>query len=287
MTNQSKQPLIFDIKRFALDDGPGIRTTVFLKGCPLSCVWCQNPEGISHLPEVAYSPEICLKCGDCEKVCPENAVKLNPEFHLRREVCTGCGLCAKSCPTAALKTMGNYYPTEELFNILIADKSFYLASKGGVTFSGGEPTLYIDYLSKIMDKLKQNNIHLALQTSGIFNFNEFKLYILPLTDLIFFDLKIFDQQKHKKYTGLKNKKILDNLKRLHLETKARVIVRTPLIPQITDTQANLRAIETFISKLEKYKWLLLPYNPGGILKRKRLGKALPMEFPQGEILSSI
>ena len=163
MRKNEGHPLIFDIKHFALDDGPGIRTTVFLKGCSLSCQWCHNPESINSGHEIAFFAHLCINCGDCQAVCPEDAVCVDGTNRIEREKCTRCQKCVDKCPTTALKSIGKYYTVAELAEFLKSDHIFYETSKGGVTFSGGEPTLYMDYVGDVMKELKNDNIHIAIQ----------------------------------------------------------------------------------------------------------------------------
>jgi len=272
-------PMIFDIQRFSLDNGPGIRTTVFFKGCPLSCGWCHNPESKRSGPEIAFYPHLCLGCGDCKKNCPQDAISLKDTGRIIRKKCTVCGRCTKECPTGALKMIGQYYSVDYLIELLLRDRNFYEISKGGVTFSGGEPTLFMDYLSQVVRVLKGEDIHLALQTCGMFDWLEFQEKIWPYVDLIFYDLKIFDPQKHRQYTGVGNEKILENFiylskqkdkgkdKILSSTSKIipkTIIPRTPLIPNITDTSENLSQIADFVKRLGYSTHELLPYNPVGV-----------------------
>lgn len=273
------KPLIFDIRRFALDDGPGIRTTVFFKGCRLSCMWCQNPESISPETEIAFYPSLCIHCGDCEINCPENAARLDYPSRIVKERCVSCGTCVSKCPSTALKIVGKYYSVPELIEELKKDRVFYETSHGGVTFSGGEPTLHMDYLSDVMAQLKKNGIHVAIQTSGMFDITEFKKILLPHIDLIFYDIKIFNPHKHREYTGMGNQTILENFISLTEEKKSEIIPRTPLIPGITATEENLQQIATFVRNAGCKKYELLPYNPGGIAKMKFFGKTAPPVLP--------
>ncbi|HWQ71140.1 MAG TPA: glycyl-radical enzyme activating protein [Desulfitobacteriaceae bacterium] len=267
-------PLIFDIRRGSFDNGPGIRTTVFFKGCPLRCVWCHNPESMESCRELAFYPEHCLKCGECFKVCPSQAITLEGNLRINRTKCNLCADCAKICPAGALKVVGQYYPVNKLLELLLRDKVFYQVSGGGVTFSGGEPLLFINYLSEIIQALKQEKIHTAIQTAGYFSFPEFAAKILPYLDLVMFDLKIYDSAKHKYYTGYGNKVILDNFTRLPAG-KVSVIPRVPLIPNITAVPENLIRIAEFLRKHSCRNYSLLPFNPGGISKWERLGKDIP------------
>jgi pyruvate formate lyase activating enzyme len=269
------EPLIFDIRRFTLDDGPGIRTTVFLKGCPLSCIWCQNPESICREAEIAFYPALCIQCGDCEKACPEKAVRMNYPGRIIRERCVSCGVCVEKCPSTALKIVGKHYAGKELIEELLKDRIFYETSCGGVTFSGGEPALHMDYLCEVIRELKKNNIHIALQTSGFFDMQEFRKKLLTSLDLIFYDIKLYDSQKHRKYTGVGNEEILDNFISLADDRKEIIVPRTPLVPGITATEENLQQIAKFVRKAGCEKYEFLPYNPGGITKIKTIGKPLP------------
>ncbi len=275
----SSKPLIFDIHHFTLDDGPGIRTTVFLKGCPLSCLWCQNPESMDREGEIAFYANRCIDCGDCRKVCPEDAIRQDHQERIDRRRCTLCGECARECPTNAIKMIGEFYSIHDLVDILMSDHIFYETSKGGVTFSGGEPTLYMDHVSETIKELKKNSVHIAVQTCGMFDLSEFKTKLLPLLDLIFYDIKLFDPEKHKKYTGKSNKQILNNFVELLKEPDIKMIPRVPLIPGITATSDNLLNISHFLKNAGCTTYQLLPYNPGGISKRITLGKRVPEGLP--------
>ncbi len=211
MIENQGRPLIFDIKHFALDDGPGIRTTIFLKGCPLACQWCHNPESIDSNREIAFYAHLCINCGDCQAVCPENAICLEVASRIDRKKCTLCKKCVDECPSTALKSIGRYYPVAELLEILKGYYIFYETSQGGVTFSGGEPTLYVDYVGEVIKGLKKDNIHVAIQTAGTFDVSEFRSKLLPYVDLIFYDLKFIDPVVHKKYTGQSNSRIFSSV----------------------------------------------------------------------------
>ena len=268
---EHKRPLIFDPHHFTLDDGPGIRTTVFLKGCPLSCVWCHNPESIKSGPEVAFHANLCIACGDCEKACPERAIDLKDADRIDRAGCTACGKCVQACPTTALKTVGRYYSVDNLIERLHDDQAFYQTSNGGVTFSGGEPTLYTDYVGEVMKGLKAQGIHIAIQTSGMFSLHDFETKLLPYIDLVFYDIKLFDPDKHKAFVGRGNGQILDNFTALAKGTEVEIIPRVPLVPDITATRDNLARIDNFLKGKRCGKCEFLPYNSGGAPKRMALG----------------
>jgi pyruvate formate lyase activating enzyme len=272
-------PLIFDIHRFALDDGPGIRTTVFLKGCRLSCSWCHNPESMRVKSEIAIYPDICLHCGSCSTVCPEAAISDITSLQIDRSLCTACGRCADSCPTTAIRKVGKKYSANELVEILLRDKHFYHASGGGVTFSGGEPTLWMNFLSTVLSALKAEGLHTTIQTSGLFDYDNFSQNILPYIDLIMFDIKFVDATKHKKFTGQNNALILKNFRSLTEKASSRILPRVPLVPNITATQGNLLQIASFLADLGYHQCSLLPYNPAGIEKWRTLGLKVPLHLP--------
>ncbi|MEN6487516.1 MAG: glycyl-radical enzyme activating protein [Smithella sp.] len=270
-----KLPLISDIHRFALDDGPGIRTTVFLKGCPLACPWCHNPEAVSPEAEIAYHAEKCIHCGDCALACKTGAISMETLERIDRTKCNSCGKCADICPTLALKRIGVYYPPHQLVEELLRDRVFYETSGGGVTFSGGEPTQHMDYLSAVMKLLKQNGISIAIQTAGFFDLDEFTDKLLPYLDLIFYDIKFIDAGEHKRWTGKDNKIILANFLELTKKNNDLIIPRIPLIPGITATKDNLIRIADFIRAAGYDRCQLLDYNSAGQAKRSYLGKAVP------------
>ncbi len=267
--------IIFDIKRFAIHDGPGIRTTVFFKGCPLKCIWCHNPEGISPSKEMMYFEYKCIKCKTCEKMCPSKAIYFEGENHrIRREVCDICGICDENCPSGALKIVGIEITVQELIKEIEKDVLLYDSSGGGVTFSGGEPLMQHEFLKEVLKRCKEKRIHTAVDTSG-FTKRKVLESIISYVDLFLYDFKIFDDEKHIKFTGVSNKIIKENLKFL-IEKNKDVIVRIPLIPEINDDEEVYKILD-FLSPFKKLKEVhILPYHDVRE-KYKRLGKNYLME----------
>jgi len=282
--------IIFDIKRYAIHDGPGIRTTIFMKGCPLSCWWCHNPEGISPKPELIYFEYKCIHCHTCVKVCPENAISFdeNEIQHVDREKCTGCGVCASACPTSALRLVGRVITVEELLTEIEKDIKLYDDSDGGVTFSGGEPLSQPKFLVESLKELKKRYIHTTIDTSG-YAPKEVLKQILPHTDLFLYDIKLYDSGEHEKYTGVPNDIIIENLKFLTGQGKE-VILRFPIIPGITDTDKNVKGWANFISGIKGINEIdLLPFHDVSE-KFRRVGREYKMAIhhrPPDEILKWI
>ncbi len=248
---------IFDIERSSFVDGPGIRTTVFFKGCNLRCEWCHNPESQSANSEMLFYKNKCTDCGKCKEKCPYSLEK-----------CDFCGKCTIYCPQGAREICGREYSVDEVFDIIKKDISFYESSGGGVTFSGGECMLQIDFLAEILKKCKKAGIHTAVDTAGHVPFEYFER-ILPFTDLFLYDVKCLDTEKHKSYTGVGNEKILDNLKKL-LKIGAKVIIRVPIISGINDSEEEIKAIKKLCENAEKVE--LLPYHSMGEHKFSALGR---------------
>jgi pyruvate formate lyase activating enzyme len=278
--------LIFDIKRDCSEDGPGIRTTVFFKGCPLACVWCHNPEGIAAGPSISFSADRCdpNRCGGyaCLTVCPMRALGLNPEnkkIRIDHAACTRCDECFDACPTRALAPVGNWWTLKELTEKVLIDKKFFEATGGGVTISGGEPTLQMEFLHHFLAALKQHGINTGLETSGMFPLELFQTDILPYLDFIYFDLKLIDPEESKKYTGGSSEPILKNFLFLNHEAAIPVIARIPLIPEITATQKNLNDISRFLKKFGITACTLMPYNPLWQDKAEKCGIPLRYSHP--------
>ena len=265
---------IFDIKRFAIHDGPGIRTTIFFKGCPLHCVWCHNPEGIESRFELMPNPRRCAAdCTECLKVCPDVLAKKDGRIVLQRAVRGDalCSRCADACVYDALRLVGKRVTVEDITAEVEKDRIFYEQSGGGVTFSGGEPLLQPVFLSELIDELKTWGFHLALDTSG-FAAWEVLDRIARKCDLILYDLKTMDDAMHREYTGVSNRLILDNLKRLSSVGKE-IWVRVPLVPGVNDDKENMRRTADFLRPLPNIKRVsVLPYHKGGCEKYMNLGK---------------
>ncbi len=249
--------IITDIKRFAVHDGDGIRTTVFFKGCPLRCVWCHNPETYSAEKQMAVYGHKCTNCEKCKEVCPHNFEK-----------CDFCGKCEAICPNEARKIYGKEMTVEEIFNVILQDKSFYDTSGGGVTLSGGECLLYPEFCACILKKCKENGINTAVDTCGFIN-REAINKVMPYTDTFLYDLKAFDKDVHIKCTGKPNEIILDNLRYIDICGK-KTEIRIPYVPKFNDNQ--LEPISLFVKTLQNVvKVKLLPYHNYANSKYAALG----------------
>ena len=224
---------VFDIQRNSYVDGPGIRTTIFFKGCNLRCAWCHNPESQSAVPQMLFYKNKCTECGKCKEKCP-NAL----------EKCEFCGMCTIFCPHNAREICGKEYTVDEVLREILKDKSFYKNSGGGVTFSGGECMLQIEFLTEILRGCKENSIHTAVDTAGHLPYERFE-QIIPCTDLFLYDVKCINSDKHKQYTGVGNELILENLKKL-LATGTPLWIRIPIIPTVNDTEEELQRIKEYI-----------------------------------------
>jgi len=268
---------IFAIKKFAVHDGPGIRSSVFFKGCPLRCQWCHNPEGISSALEIMIFSSRCLKgCRDCVGICPRNALhKGKRGIVLSRGLCNGCGDCVAACPSEALQMAGRTVTVGEVMDELGKDKPFYNDSGGGVTFSGGEPMLQPHFLRALLAACREQNLHTAVDTCGHAPF-AFYEKILPLTDLFLYDLKIMDDGKHLRLTGVSNRLLLRNLKKISPLAR-HLAIRVPLIPGCNDSAADMAQLADFCASLPgRHPVHLLPYHRGGSGKIKRLGRKDPL-----------
>lgn len=265
---------IFDIQRYSLHNGPGIRTTVFLKGCPLSCWWCHNPEGQEREKEVVFEKNGCIGCGDCMYVCPVKAISPFREgFFVNQEDCTLCGLCADICPTGSFKVVGQRISPGDLLQTIEKDTIFYDESGGGVTLSGGEPFYQVDFLEELLPLLKEKGFHVAVDTSGYTSYAVL-YHLKQFIDLFLYDVKHMDPEVHKRHTGVSNRLILENLKNL-TETGVHVVLRMPFIPGVNDDEGHLQLLAEFISSLNLKGIHLLPYHRMAVEKYRRLAKRAP------------
>jgi pyruvate formate lyase activating enzyme len=273
-TPDNEKGLIFHIIHGSFVDGYGIRTTVFLKGCPLRCLWCCNPEGQATYPEIQYKISDCNNCGRCIGVCPKNAIKVNPlleKVQIDRKLCDNCGDCIGVCYAGALQYFGTYYTVNELFEIIKKDEQYYRSSGGGATIGGGEPTFQASFTYSLMKKCQQNYIHVAIDTCGYATTEE-QFKILAEADLLLYDLKGLDAISHKGNTGVSNEIILFNLKTLNDMGKP-IIIRIPVIPELTINETNMKSIATILGQLKSVERVdLLPYHTYGVIKYEQLGK---------------
>ncbi len=269
MIPTQKTGLIFDIKHYALHDGPGIRTTVFLKGCSLHCRWCHNPEGISTRPALIHFSSRCIRCGACVDQCPQKALSLQNHTLHRSSACDLCGVCESVCASQAWEMTGKQVTAQALLDIVKQDRLFYEESGGGVTFSGGEPLRQIDFLEECLHLCKAEGIHTAVDTSGSIP-KEALFRAASLIDLVLFDIKTMNLQKHLDYTGHPNHRILVNLKDLSA-LPVQVIVRVPVIPGVNDQLRDIRSIGQFIKENTSVRRIdLLPYHRLADEKYRRL-----------------
>lgn len=268
---------VFNIQRFSIHDGPGIRTTVFMKGCPLHCWWCHNPEGRDPKPAVSMLPERCIECGACVGICPNGIavpLALNASGRTNGHRCTVCGSCAEVCPSGARTIVGRSYTVADIMKEIDKDRIFYDESAGGVTFSGGEPLSpkpNADFLLACLEACRDRGYHRVVDTSG-FAPRETILAVARLTDLFLYDLKLLDERRHRQYVGVSSHPILENLKALS-RMGSNVWIRIPLIPGINDDEENLDQTGFFIASLDRpYPVHVLPYHKVGGDKYRRLGE---------------
>jgi pyruvate formate lyase activating enzyme len=273
-------PLIFDIRRYSINDGPGIRITIFMKGCPLRCAWCHNPESQSPKVQKLYTASKCIGAQDCIEVCPENALTLTPSGIVTDgEKCTLCGLCADACPSKAIEMSGKSYSAEELLKIIERERVHIDQSGGGVTFSGGEPLMHPEFLIKMLDACGEKGLHRAVDTCGFVPAKTL-LEVAKRTDLFLLDLKLMEPAQHKKWTGVDNRLILKNLKLL-AETGANINIRIPFIKNVNTNENEVRKMAEFVSALPGKKPVinLLPYHNIATGKYKKL----EMDYNAGEM----
>ena len=269
--------IVFDVKRFALHDGPGTRTTVFFKGCPMACRWCHNPESQESRPQLAYSRTRCLAdCHQCVKVCPEAALVADgPHVRVRRDLCTLCRDCLSVCPSEALEVIGREVSVQELFAEVERDVVFFDESGGGMTVSGGEPLLQPEFLDSVLTICREKGISTVLDTCGYAPFPVLKRIAVKV-DLILFDVKIVDGRAHRLFTGVSNRLILKNLRAI-LALVDNIVVRVPLIPGMTDSPNQLKEMAEFLLSLRRVRRInLLNFHRGGRKKYGKIGRVDPI-----------
>jgi pyruvate formate lyase activating enzyme len=266
---------IFDIKKFSINDGPGIRTTVFLQGCPLACPWCHNPEGRPSTPVLMYRANRCAGCGECAAVCPSGAIHLNGSVNTDRTLCTVCGACVEACYNGARELSGREVSLADVLAEVERDRPFYEQSGGGVTFSGGEPLLQLRFLTELLRACKVRGLHTVVDTSA-YAASEVMESIRADVDLFLIDLKLMDDARHLAAVGVSNKPILSNLKRLTAAGHP-VYVRIPLIPGINDDAENLRQSGEFLASRANVTGVeLMGYHEIGLAKYDALGLPYPL-----------
>ncbi len=286
-----QKPLVFDIKRYSINDGPGIRATIFFKGCPLNCRWCHNPESISPKVQKLFTAAKCIGCGECCRVCPVGACSLTAQGVVTDAgLCTLCGQCAEVCPTLASEMSGRYYSIGELLEVIEKERPFFDQSGGGVTFSGGEPLLYPEFLIELLKACGRQGIHRAIDTSGFVK-RQVLLAVAEHTDLFLYDLKMVDAEPHKRYTGVDNQLILDNLKAL-AEHGSEIQVRIPLLGGVNDDDDSVTAMAAFVAGLpgEKRGVSLLPFHDVARGKDQKLGQQRDLSVlrtPDEDVLQGV
>lgn len=263
--------IVFNIQKFSIHDGPGIRTTVFLKGCPLRCQWCSNPESQLEKIQILYDWEKCAQCHKCVNICPQNAISLEKvNIHIESKKCVGCLQCVHHCPSTALSYEGEYKTVDEVVKICLQDKDFYEESNGGVTISGGEGMSQPEFVKELIQELKKEKIHIAIETTGYIDFPTFKK-LASHFDLLLFDVKHYDSQKHYQGTGVHNEKIISNL-RWAIGEGIEVLPRIPVIPDFNASIDDAKGLAELLLSVGAKRVQLLPFHQFGEKKYELLNR---------------
>lgn len=270
---EGEMGLVVDIQRCAMHDGPGIRTIVFFKGCPLRCAWCQNPESLESYPEIGFVGALCIQSGSCNEACDRDAIDLSSQLRILRDACDGCALCVKACMSDALSLVGEDYTVERLLDLVLRDADFYAESGGGITLSGGEPLRQHRFLAAFLPAAKTAGLHVTVETCGYFPWDPVEP-LLAYIDLIYFDIKVRDGDAHRAATGVDNGIILENARRL-VERGHDIIFRCPLIPGYTSGEENLDGIISLLQEWDQPTVHLLPYHNLGEGKLAKVDSPLP------------
>ncbi|MHA1300314.1 MAG: glycyl-radical enzyme activating protein [Candidatus Helarchaeota archaeon] len=268
--------IIFNIQRYCIHDGPGIRTLVFFKGCPLRCIWCSNPESQKNTPEILFTKAKCIGCGKCAEVCPEDAIIKSADKRIDRNKCVLCMQCVETCYAEALEIAGNEMTVEEVIKEIVKDRPFYEKSGGGITVSGGEPLMQPKFLKTLLEECKKRNINTAIETCGYSNWESFK-EALEFIDLVLIDIKHMNSTQHKELTGKANELILENIQKI-AKLKKPTIIRFPLIPGYNDSDENIGKIGEFVKSLEGINEInIIPFHRLGESKYEHLDREWKMQ----------
>jgi pyruvate formate lyase activating enzyme len=273
MNFMNSKGTVLEIQRFALHDGPGIRTAVFLKGCPLRCAWCCNPESQAMQPQLSYAADKCVLCPCCAKACPSGVFSNGSEkrLHIDFSACALCGQCVDECPHGALRILGTVSSTDAVMAEVLKDRSYYESSRGGISLSGGEPTCQLSFAVDLLERSRKEGLHTCFETSGYAPQSVFEA-LLPLVDLFLFDYKLTGNMSHQKYAGVGQDLILANLDFLYRK-KAAMLLRCPIIPGINDTNDHFEAIVRLSRKYPAFEGIeLMPYHDYGVPKYRQIGR---------------